>query len=96
MIRRPITPSEINEIRELVPIAKLKRRQHGENDPHTVASNALTALLKLLFEEGATFKELSRATGLTYHSVRARVYRGTEKDPYILKEKSKKKSGGSK
>lgn len=89
MIRRPITPHELSHIRDLVPVAKLKRRQHGEDDPHTIASNSLTEILKLLFEEGATLKELSRATGLTYHSVRARVYRGTDKDPYILKEKKK-------
>lgn len=70
---RLLTPDEITSLRELVPLARLKRRQHSETDKHTVASQQFTELLKSLHEEGATVTELAKATGLKYHSIRARI-----------------------
>lgn len=74
---RPLTPDEITHLNSLTPLARLKRRQHGPTDPHTLASAELTALFKKLNEDDVTITELAKATNLRYHSVRARIKKDT-------------------
>lgn len=70
---RTLTPDEVTSLRDLAPLARLKRRQHSATDKHSIASVEFTRLLKNLHEEGATVTELAKATGLKYHSIRARI-----------------------
>lgn len=70
---RSITADEINKISDLIPLARLARRQHGSGSVYVEASEELTAIFKQLHAEGATIKSISEASGLRYHSVRARI-----------------------
>lgn len=67
-------PKEIAEqIQELVPLARLARRQHKESDPKVVASRTLSKVFIDLQERGCSIPTIAKAAGMTYHSVSARI-----------------------
>ena len=75
----PIPPSIQSEIDELLPEARLARRQHSVFDVKAVASARLNDIFAYLVRsKTASTIEISEATGLTYQSVRARVMKGYE------------------
>lgn len=70
----PLTPSELDELRRLAPLARTARRQHAPHSPQGLASARFTEILAAAFAEGrATARELSDASGISYHSVARRL-----------------------
>lgn len=69
----PIPADAASRIAELVPQARLARRQHQKNDPKVLASQELTNLFLVLYDDGCTISALAKEAGLTYHSVSARI-----------------------
>lgn len=69
----PIPADAAARIAELVPEARLARRQHTVDSPKVQASQELTSLFIALYESGVTIPALAEESGLTYHSVAARI-----------------------
>ena len=70
----PIPADDEARIRELAPLARLARRQHGPEDIKVQASKELSLLFKLLYEEkGCSIANIAAAADMTYHSVSARI-----------------------
>lgn len=69
----PIPPDTASRIDEIMPDARRARRQHGADDPKVVASNELTSIFKSLHESGVSIPMIAKISGMTYHSVSARI-----------------------
>lgn len=69
----PIDPDVVARIHELTPDARKARRQHGDTDPKVIASAELTDVFKSLHSEGVSIPSIAKASGMTYHSVSARI-----------------------
>lgn len=69
----PIDPDVSSRIQELTPEARKARRQHGDNDPKVLASAELTEIFKDLHTNGVSIPTIAKASGMTYHSVSARI-----------------------
>lgn len=69
----PIPADAVARIAELTPDARLARRQHGPEDPKVLASQELSAIFISLYDQGHSISAIAQASGLTYHSVSARV-----------------------
>lgn len=74
----PVPKEIVEQIQELVPLARLARRQHKENDPKVVASQQLSELFLNLQLRGCSITTISKAAGMTYHSVAARINKARE------------------
>lgn len=69
-----LSADELAELQRLLPVARTARRQHAQDSPQRRASARVTEILALAHaEERATVRELSAATGISYHSVARRI-----------------------
>lgn len=69
----PVSAADTERIEGLTPLARLARRQHMPDDPKVLASQELTRLFKDLNSQGHSVSMIAKASGMTYHSVSARI-----------------------
>lgn len=69
-----VPPDALAKMQELIPEARLARRQHSADDAKVIASAQLTDLFyDLHSNQNCSITEIAKAAGLTYHSVSARI-----------------------
>ncbi len=68
-----LTTSESDELQRLLPVARTARRQHSPSSPQGAASARVTEILAAAHARGDSIRDLSNATGISYHSVARRV-----------------------
>lgn len=76
----PVPKEVVEQIQELVPLARLARRQHTQSDPKVVASRTLSEVFVDLQSRGCSIPTIAKAAGMTYHSVSARIQKAKNTD----------------
>lgn len=72
-------PADVEaKIKELIPEARLARRQHEPTDPKVLASKELTEIFCKLRQDKCPISVIARAADMTYHSVSARIKQGEQ------------------
>jgi hypothetical protein len=71
--KRAITASEADNLLDLVNKGRKARHQHDPSHPNVVAYESATKLMQQYWDEGASVKEIIRASGLGKSAIIARI-----------------------